>query len=93
MSQWFAGEFGGAVDRSIVQINRVGHTGASGWTRLANQALFDGDVVAGQHHVLVDDFVGQGGTLANLRGYIIAKGGLVASYVALTGQPRSAKSR
>lgn len=91
MSQWLAGEFGGAVDRSIVQINRVGHTGASGWTRLANQALFDGDVVAGQHHVLVDDFVGQGGTLANLRGYIIAKGGLVASYVALTGQPRSAK--
>lgn len=77
MAQWLHGEFGGGVDRSIVQINRVGHTGSSGWNRLAHQALFDGEVVAGSRHLLVDDFVGQGGTLANLRGYILGKGGRV----------------
>jgi hypothetical protein len=91
MAQWLHGKFGGAVDRSIVQINRVGHTGSSGWNRLSHQALFDGEVIAGKRHVLVDDFVGQGGTLANLRGYILAKGGLVDGCVVLTGQARSAK--
>lgn len=90
MAQWLAEEFGAIAERSIVQINRVGHTGASGWSRLANQALFDGEVSSGRY-VLVDDFVGQGGTLANLRGYILAKGGQVDGYVALTGQARSAK--
>lgn len=61
MAQWLHGKFGGAIDRSIVRINRVGHTGSSGWNRLAHQALFEGEVIAGKHHVLVDDFVGQGG--------------------------------
>jgi hypothetical protein len=44
MADWLAGRFNADLDRSIVQINRVGHTGADGWHRLANQALFDGFV-------------------------------------------------
>jgi hypothetical protein len=91
MAQWLAGEHGLQADRSIVQINRVGHTGSSGWNRLARQALFDGAVTAGQHYVLVDDFIGQGGTLANLRGHIVSRGGLVDACIALTGQARSAR--
>lgn len=92
MAQWLAGEYGTAMAVSIVQINKVGHTGSSGWNRMANQALFEGDVIAGRRYVLVDDFVGQGGTLANLRGYIMEKGGLVSGFVSLTGnQARSAK--
>jgi hypothetical protein len=91
MAQWLAGEYGAPADRSIVQINRVGHTGSSGWNRLARQALFDGAVAAGKHYLLIDDFVGQGGTLANLRGHIVAKGGCVDACVAWTGQARSAK--
>ena len=39
----------------------------------------------------VDDFVGMGGTLANLRGYIESKGGRVLGAVVLTGKPFSAK--
>ena len=42
-------------------------------------------------YVLVDDFVGMGGTLANLRGYIESNGGRVLGAVALTGKPYSAK--
>lgn len=79
------------VESSIVQINVVGHTGADGFTRLARQAAFDGEVKPGATYVLVDDFVGQGGTLANLRGHVLAGGGRVLAVTALTGKPYSAK--
>jgi hypothetical protein len=91
MADWLSSRFGADLDRSIVQVNRVGHTGADGWHRLARQALFDGPVEAGRRYVLLDDFVGQGGTLANLRGHLMASGGIVDGFIALTGQARSAK--
>jgi hypothetical protein len=79
------------LDKQIVQINRVGHTGASGFHRLATPALFDGIVEAGRNYVLMDDFVGQGGTFANLRGHIEQAGGRVLIAVALTGKPFSGR--
>lgn len=79
------------IDNSIVQINVVGHTGASGFVRLARQAMFDGKVIADVDYLLVDDFVGQGGTLANLKGFIESKGGRVIGTTVLTGKPYSAK--
>jgi adenine/guanine phosphoribosyltransferase-like PRPP-binding protein len=53
-----------------VQLNSVRRTGAYGFTRLANQALFDGPVLGGQDFYIVDDFIGQGGTLATSAGLI-----------------------
>ncbi len=44
----------------------------------------------GETYILVDDFVGQGDTLANLRGYILKQGGHVAAALVLTGKPYSA---
>jgi adenine/guanine phosphoribosyltransferase-like PRPP-binding protein len=79
------------VNKSIVQLNSVGHTGAGGFKRLANQALFSGAVVRGQWYFVVDDFVGQGGTLANLIGFIRSQGGQVLGATVLTGRPYSAK--
>lgn len=81
------------VDSSIVQINVVGHTGANGFTRLARQALFDGNVLAGEDYLLVDDFIGQGGTLtlANLKGHIESHRGKVIGATVLTGKPFSAR--
>jgi len=79
------------VDSGIVQTNVVAHTGANGFGRLARQPVFEGAVTPGQDYVLVDDFVGMGGTLANLRGYIEAQGGKVVGDVTLTGKPYSAK--
>lgn len=75
----------------IVQINKVGHTGASGYHRLAYPALFDGEVRQNATYLLVDDFIGQGGTLANLKGYIESKGGRVVLATTLTGKSYSAK--
>jgi hypothetical protein len=40
--------------------------------------------------LLVDDFVGQGGTLANLRAHIIRGGGIVRGATVLTGKQHSA---
>lgn len=40
---------------------------------------------------MVDDFVGQGGTLANLRGYLMQGGGRVLGATTLTGRADSAK--
>ena len=79
------------TDVAIVQTNVVSHTGADGYGRLARQPTFDGDVILGAEYVLVDDFVGQGGTLANLRGFIESSGGRVLAAVTLTGKPHSAK--
>lgn len=79
------------VSRNIVQLNSVGHTGAGGFERLANQALFFGSIVPGQRYFIVDDFVGQGGTLANLIGFIRSQGGEVLGATVLTGKPYSAK--
>ncbi|WP_338114230.1 phosphoribosyltransferase [Thiorhodococcus mannitoliphagus] len=78
------------VDDSLVQVNIVGHTGANGFARLARPAAFDGQVISGAAYLLVDDFVGQGGTLANLKGHIETNGGVVIGATVLTGKPFSA---
>jgi hypothetical protein len=86
-----AAEFGLEVDACIVQINTAGHTGASGYQRLANPALFNGDVKAAAADLIVDDFIGQGGTVANLSGHIEALAGRVIGVTTLTGRSYSAK--
>ena len=91
MAELLGERMGLEVEERIVQANTVGHTGASGWERLARPAVFDGKVASGCNYVLVDDFVGQGGTLANLRGYVISEGAEVIGAAALTGKGYSAK--
>ncbi|MGD9973184.1 MAG: phosphoribosyltransferase [Desulfatirhabdiaceae bacterium] len=84
-------KLGFIVDNGIIQINQVGHTGSDGFGRLARQPVFEGNVIPGQDYLMVDDFVGMGGTLANLRGYIESKGGKVIAATVLTGKQYSAK--
>ncbi|MBA4255924.1 MAG: phosphoribosyltransferase [Burkholderiaceae bacterium] len=78
-------------DVGVAQMNVVAHTGADGFARMARQAEFTGVVQPGVDYVLVDDFVGMGGTLANLKGYIETNGGRVLAAVCLTGKPHSSK--
>lgn len=68
----------------IVQTNKVGHTRAKAFQRLVTPAFFAGDVKPNANYVLVDDHVGLGGTLANLRGHIETNGGHVIGMTALT---------
>jgi hypothetical protein len=44
LSEWL----GLPITGSVVQSNTVGHTGASGFQRLANQALFEGELERGR---------------------------------------------
>lgn len=73
-----------AVAGEVVQTNIVGHTRAPAFQRLVTPAIFGGPVRRGSNYVLVDDHVGLGGTLANLRGYVEAQGALVIAMTALT---------
>lgn len=68
----------------VVQTNRVGHTRAKSYNRLVTPADFEGEVEADRHYILVDDHVGLGGTLANLKGYIEESGGVVLAMTTLT---------
>ncbi len=77
------------VGRGIVQINRTFPTGADSVHRLMTRAAFDGPVQPGQTYVIVDDVVTQGGTLADLRGYIEANGGKVIAATTLIGSTGS----
>lgn len=82
---------GWPVDTGVVQTNVVSHTGADGFSRLARQPEFDGEIKSNNTYVMVDDFIAMGGTLANLRGHVESNGGKVIAAVALTGKPHSAK--
>lgn len=77
------------IGSGVIQVNRVAHTGASGYHRLAFPAIFAGDVEPIEY-LLVDDFVGQGGTLANLKGFVEYSGGQVIGATALTAKSYSA---
>ena len=78
-------------ESAVVQTNVVSHTGADGYGRMARQAHFVGELDNGNKYIMVDDFVGQGGTLANLRGWVEKKGGRVIGAIVLTGKDYSAK--
>jgi hypothetical protein len=82
---------GWETDTELVQANVVDHIGDIGFGHLARQAVFAGGVQAGRTYILVDDFIGQGGTLANLRGHILRGGGQVAGATVLTGNSAAAE--
>lgn len=90
LAQVLSARFTLPVASGLTQINRVTHTGADGYHRLAFPALFDGDV-RDSEYLLVDDFIGQGGTLANLKGFVENKGAKVIGATVITGKAYSAK--
>jgi hypothetical protein len=76
---------------TIVQTNKVGHTRAPSFQRLVTPAEFGGPVEDGRVYLLVDDHVGLGGTLANLRGHVELNGGTVIAMTTLT-ESRNART-
>ena len=76
---------------TVVQTNKVGHTRAPSFQRLVTPAEFDGPVEPGRDYILVDDHVGLGGTLANLRGFVEVHGGTVIAMTTLT-ESRTART-
>lgn len=79
------------VEYGIVQADFVGRTGADGFERLIKSVRFAGEVLSGRKYLLLDDAVTQGGTLADLKGYIEANGGVAVGATTLMGKPHSAR--
>jgi hypothetical protein len=72
------------IDESIVQTNKAARTKKNEALRLAVRPEFDGKVEPGREYILIDDAIGQGGTISELRFYIESNGGRVINASALT---------
>jgi len=91
LAQRLSLELGWEVETGIIQSNVAARTRKDGYYRLAIQPVFDGVVDVRQPFLLVDDFVGQGATLANLRGHVVDMGGRVVGFTSLAGKPVSGR--
>ena len=90
MAQVIAGRIAVEVQAgTVIQANKVGHTKSDGWHRLVTPAIFIGDAIRDAAYFLVDDHVGFGGTLANLRGFLEENGAKVIGMTALTETPKA----
>jgi hypothetical protein len=78
-------------ERRVIKANGVKHGEASGYERLRRQVTFSGRVALGLNYILVDDFVSHGGTLANLRGHILAQKAYVIGATVLAGYDYAAE--
>ena len=83
-----AAVFEGEPDLTIVQKERVYHTGANPMERLITRPSFVGQVKSGRNYVLVDDVINMGNTLAELANYIISGGGDVIGYCVIVDDGR-----
>jgi len=82
---------GWKVSENIYQTNKARHTGANGWHRITTPALFMGNVVIGAGYLILDDFIGMGSTLANIKSFIENAGAKIAGFEVLTGKHQSSK--
>lgn len=63
-------KIGWRINSDVYQNERIGRTNSSADHRLAFNPTFRGPILDGQDHVLLDDTLTMGGTLASLRGCI-----------------------
>jgi hypothetical protein len=82
-AQYLSMRLGCPVNETIFQCARIGRTKLTKWKRFLHQPSFEGEVVAGQPYVLLDDVFTTGGTLACLRSYIVRNRGIVVGVATL----------
>lgn len=76
-AQWLSMELGWPVFESVYQTKAFAKDRSDHWTRLLHRSTFYGDIDTSRPYVLVDDVLTLGGTLADLRAFILGKGGTV----------------
>lgn len=76
-ANWLGHELGWPVDENVYQIKDFSKDKLNGWVRIAHRSTFYGEIDKKTPYVIVDDVITLGGTLADLRSFIIEKGGRV----------------
>ncbi|MFN3832148.1 MAG: phosphoribosyltransferase [Allorhizobium sp.] len=76
-AQWLGHELGWGVEEGIFQTKDFSKDKSTAWVRIAHRSGFYGEIDKTTPYVIVDDVVTLGGTLADLRSFILGKGGRV----------------
>lgn len=76
-ANWLGHELGWPVDENVFQMKDFSKDKLDGWVRVAHRSTFYGEIDKKDPYVIVDDVITLGGTLADLRSFIIGKGGRV----------------
>lgn len=76
-ANWLAHELDWGVEDRVFQNKAFSKDRSGAWARIANTSTFYGEIDKTTPYVIVDDVITLGGTLADLRSFIIGKGGSV----------------
>ncbi len=79
----------GEPDKTLIQKEKVYHTGADPMERLNNRPTFSGKVKTSRRYVIVDDVATLGGTVSELASYIQRQGGIVQGICLIVNAGRS----
>lgn len=85
-AEWLAKEMDWPVEDRVFQTKAVSRDKQNWLFRLAHPAEFYGQIDTTTPYVIVDDVVTQGGTLADLRSFILGKGGSVIAMSAIASR-------
>lgn len=82
-AQWLGKQLEWPVEERVYQQKTRSKDREGPWFRLAHPSTFYGQIDTGASYVIVDDVITLGGTLADLRSFIISKGGNVIAMSAI----------
>lgn len=83
---WLGKELDWEVEERVFQAKAFSKDKSNAWTRIANTSAFYGEIDKTTPYVIVDDVITLGGTLADLRSFILGKGGSVIGMSALASR-------
>lgn len=85
-AQWLSHELDWPVETRAFQEKTVSRDREKAWVRIANRCDFYGEIDKQAAYVIVDDVITTGGTLADLRSFILRKGGRVIGMSAIAAR-------
>lgn len=88
-AELLARRLGATLGEGVAKAAGESRRGTGGVERFGNRARFEGAVEAEKRYLLVDDYVTQGGTLAELRAFIESQGGRVVGATTLAASRAS----
>lgn len=85
-AEWLSKQTDWPVEDRVFQKKSVSRDQRDAWTRIAHRCEFYGEIDTSVDYVIVDDVITLGGTLADLRSFILGKGGRVIAMSAIASR-------